>query len=271
MKRIYSPAAPVLIAAALAAALSGCPKKQTVDDSRAYARTVTVDATGKADYESISDALDDAEEGWLIRVAPGVYEEEVEVETDNVTLRGAGPGKTIIDADDEYAALTIAADGVVVEGFTLRGAESHGAYLKGEDAVVRRCLITGNGDRGVYFSFMDENVSGAIDHCTIADNDVSGLYIPNQSEKTSITNCIIARNNRGIVSDDNDDDDGRGLMKVDYNCLDNEENNYGEVTGGDNDIEQNPKFTDPDEGDYTLKKDSPCIGAASDGGNIGCF
>ena len=36
-------------------------------------------------------------------------------------------------------------------------------------------------------------------------------------------------------------------------------------------IEENPKFTDPGAGDYTLKKGSPCIGAAKDGANIGCF
>jgi nitrous oxidase accessory protein NosD len=265
MKRIHSPAALVLIAAALAAALSGCPKKQTVVEDGSWTRKVTVGGSG-ADYESISDALDDAEEGWLISIRPGVYDEAVEIETDGVTLRGAGPGKTIIDADDEYAALTIAADEVVVEGLTLRGAESHGAYLKGEDVIVRRCLIVNNGDRGVYFSFMDEDVSGAIDHCTVVNNDVSGLYIPNQNSSTSVTNCIIARNNRGIVCDEDD-----GLIEVDYNCLDNDENNYGEVTGGDNDIEGDPKFADPGAGDYTLKKGSPCIGAAKGGGNIGCF
>lgn len=266
MKRIYSIVAIPLLAAAFAAALAGCPKKQTVADERDYTRKVTVAQTGKADYRSISEALGDADDGWLIEVKAGVYEEEVKIEDDEVTLRGAGPGKAIIDADGEYAALTIDADDVVVEGFTLRGAESHGGYVKGEDAVIRRCLITGNGDRGIYFSFMGGEPSGIIDHCTIAGNEVSGLYIPNQNDATAITNCIIADNNRGIVCDKN-----TGDMKVDYNCLDNEEGDYSSVTAGKHDIQKNPKFTAPDEGDYTLKKSSPCIGTARDGGNIGCF
>jgi nitrous oxidase accessory protein NosD len=266
MKRFHSLATALATAAVFAAVFAGCPKQQTVADERDYTRKVTVAPTGKADYRTIGEALDAARDGWLIEVRTGVYEEEVKVETDEVTLRGAGPGKAVIDASGEYAALTVDADDVAVEGFTLRGAESHGAYVKGEDAVIRRCLIAGNGDRGIYFSFMGGEPSGAIDHCTIAGNKVSGLYIPNQNDATSITNCIIADNNRGIVCDKN-----TGEMKVDYNCLDNEEGDYSGVSAGKHDVQKSPKFSDPDGGDYTLKKSSPCIGTARDGGNIGCF
>ncbi len=266
MKRIHSPLALILLAAVLAAALSGCPKKQTVANERDYNRKVTVAQSGRADYKTITEALADARRGWLIEVRAGVYEEEVKIETDEVTLRGAGPGKTVIDADDSYAALTIEGDNVVVEGLALRGASSHGVYVKGKDAVVRRCLITGNGDRGVYFSFMGGSPSAVIDHCTVADNKVSGLYIPTQNSRTAVTNTIIARNGRGVVCDKDD-----RSMKFDYNCLDNKGDNYNSVTPGRHDIQKDPRFTDPGDGDYTLKKNSPCIGAAKDDTNIGCF
>ena len=46
----------------------------------AVAQTITVDATGNADYTSIGDAVANAETGDTIRVMPGVYSENIKVD-----------------------------------------------------------------------------------------------------------------------------------------------------------------------------------------------
>jgi hypothetical protein len=251
----------VFCLACLALLLTGCPKQQTVAIPE---YDIVVAADGSGDYDEIGDALDAADQGDVIFVRAGTYEEELEMETDRVTLIGAGPDKTIVDADDEYAALTIDADKCRVEGFCLRGASSHGAYIKDGHNVIRRCLITDNGDRGIYFSSFSGDPSAEIDHCTIVENEVSGIYIPTQKKKTRITNCIIAGNGRGIVADDDE-----GLITIEYNCVyeDGDEFDRVEESLGDGNITEDPELNSS----YRLDSGSPCRGAASDGSNMGCF
>jgi hypothetical protein len=253
-----------LVALALVIVFSGCPKKQIVAFPDA---NVVVARDGSGDYKSIQSALDDADDGDVIYVKAGTYKGGIEIEDlEDIVLAGADPGRTIIDADDDYAALTLDADDCEVYGFTLRDASSHGIYVKDGHHTVRNCLVIGNGDRGIYFSSFSGDPSAEIDHCTVAGNDVSGIYIPNDNEETSITNCIVADNDRGIVTDGND-----GGMTVDYNCVYEDGNAFDGVTEGVDNIEEDPGFKDTAGGDFTLAPDSPCIGAASDDTNMGCF
>ena len=255
--------ATVIVVALSSLVLFGCPKKQTVAEPEA---DIVVAEDGTGDYYSISRAIAKAEPGDVIYVRPGVYEEAVEVDVDDIALVGAGPDRTIIDADGDYAALTLAAEEADVSGFTLRGASSHGIYIKDGHQRVDHCLIVDNEDRGIYFSSFSGSPSADIDHCTIADNDVSGIYSPTDSPRTSITNCIVAYCNRGIVSDENE-----GGMTVDHNCVYNDSEDFDRVTRGRGNITEDPEFVDPEDGDYRLGPDSPCRGQADDGMDMGCF
>lgn len=255
-----------LVALALVIAFSGCPKKQTVVIPDA---TMVVARDGTGDYKTIQAAIDNATYGDVIYVKAGTYKGGVKLAVlDEVVLAGAGPGRTIIDADDDYAALTFDGGDCEVYGFTLRDASSHGVYVKDGHHIVRNCLVIGNGDRGIYFSSFSGDPSAEIDHCTIATNDVSGVYIPDDNEETSITNCIIAYNGRGIVSDDD-----KGRMTIDYNCVYEADDGetFDRVSAGRGNISEDPEFKDAADGDFSLKPGSPCAGAASDGGNMGCF
>lgn len=257
---------PLLILVLASLTLIGCATYQTAGPS--IKPDLIVAADGTAEYETISDAIDDASDGDVILVRPGIYEEEVELDesTDNLTLVGQDPAKTIIDADGEYAAVTLAGGNHRVSGFTIRGGDSHGIYVRDGQHQIDHCLIIANSDRGIYASTMAGNPAVNVDHCTIVENKVSGLYIVRDNPKTSITNSIIAFNGRGIVCDRNE-----GKMTVNNNCLFNNGENLDRVPKGKGNIEQDPQFVNRSAGNYRLKKSSPCIGKASDGSNIGCF
>jgi hypothetical protein len=253
----------------LAVASLRCPSKATVSGRTAMPEPDFIVAQdGSTDYEEIGEALDEAEDGDVILVRPGTYEEEVEFESDqqNITLLGSGPDKTIVDADGDYAAVTLRGDGHRISGLTLRGAESHGVYIPDGKHKVEHCLIIENGARGIYLSTLSGRGRADIDHCTVADNDVSGIYSVDDDDETAISNSIVAFNGRGIVADEDE-----GGIEVTYSCFSNEGENFDRVSEGTTNITDDPQFRDHGDGDYRLEKDSPCVKAAADGSNMGCF
>ena len=248
-----------------------CATRATVVSSRPElpAPDITVAQDGSADYETISDALDDAEADDVILIKPGIYKEDIEIDEDAgpFTLVGEDPATTVIDADGAYAALTLKSDGNHISGLTLRGGESHGLYITGGRQKVDYCLITGNGDRGIYISTMSDTGSAAdIDHCTIAGNEISAIYCANKDEKTTITNSIFADNKRSLIYDG----DGLNLV-VKYTCLHSTDTDSDEPKSGSNNFRKDAKFKDSKNGNYKLKPGSPCLKAAADGSNQGCF
>jgi hypothetical protein len=223
---------------------------------------------GSTDYETIGDALDDAEAGNVILVKPGVYKEAIEIDTGEgpFTIVGQDPAKTVLDAGGEYAAITLKSDGNRVSGLTIKGGESHGIYIPGGRQKVDYCLIIGNGDRGIYISTLVGGGAADIDHCTIADNKASSICCTDKDSITTISNSILARSQQSLKYEA----DGLNVV-VKYSCLSSTDNASDQAKSGSNNIRKDPKFRAPDIGDYRLKAGSPCLKAASDGSNQGCF
>jgi hypothetical protein len=260
----------LMFAALLLAAVATlqCVNTRTVGRPPLPKPDFVVAQDGSTDYETIGDALDEAEAGDVILVKPGVYQEIIEIEADEgpFTIVGVDPATTVIDADGEYAAITLKSEGNRVSGLTIKGAESHGIYIPGGRQKIDYCLITGNGDRGVYISTMSGSGSADIDHCTIADNDVSSVYCANRKDQTTVTNSILTNGNRNLAWDG----DGLNLV-VNNSCLLSADAGSDVVVSGSNNIRRDPKYKNPESGDYRLKPGSPCLKAASDGSNLGCF
>ena len=127
-------------------------------------RTLRVGNDGA--YASVGAALEGAEPGDTILVAPGVYAEPTLVIDKAITLRGQ-PG-AILDGEGERGLIEIRADSVTVSGLTLRN--------------------TG-------ISFTDDRAAILVErvrHCRIADNRIEraffGIYLANSG------NCRVARN-----------------------------------------------------------------------------
>lgn len=252
----------LLVLAAMLA--SGCTRRATI---AIPAADIVVAQNGSGNYTTIQEAVAAAGPGEVIYVKAGTYREALMIEKrGGIRLLGAGPGSAIVDAGGEYAALTLAGSDCRVEGFTFTGASSHGIYIRDGAHQVGRCLIVGNGDRGVYFSSFGGKPSARVEFCTVADNGVSGIYVPQGSSETAVTDCIIAFNGRGIVSDG----DGGGIA-VERNCVFETGSSFGSIKVGSGNIAKEPGFVNREIGDYRPRKNSPCIGAAANGANMGCF
>jgi hypothetical protein len=101
-------------ALALAAALGGCG-----GDDGWTARDVP------AEYPTIQAAVDAAQPGDLVRIAPGLYHEQVVVPATkrDVVLRGTDRNRVVLDGGDgrRHEGIVIHGDGVAVENLTVRG------------------------------------------------------------------------------------------------------------------------------------------------------
>jgi parallel beta-helix repeat protein len=92
--------------------------------SGAGAVTITVNASGNADYTKIQDAVNAADNGDTITVASGTYYENVFVNK-SVNIVGAGEEVTTIQAyDPGDHVFYVTSDGVNISGFTVTGATS---------------------------------------------------------------------------------------------------------------------------------------------------
>jgi hypothetical protein len=252
----------------LAVAALQCVSTKTIGRPALPKPDFVVAQDGSTDYETIGDALDDAEANDVILVKPGVYEEAIEIDTDEgpFTIVGEDPATTVLDAAGEYAAITLKSDGNRVSSLTVKGGESHGIYIPGGRQKIDYCLIIGNGDRGIYISTMSGGGSADINHCTIADNKVSSIYCANREDKTTVSNSILTSGNRNLAWDG----DGLNLV-VNNSCLFSADEGSDVAVSGSNNIRKDPKYKDPENGEYGLKSGSPCLKAASDGSNMGCF
>ncbi len=110
------------------------------------AAVITVDASGSADYQSIQEAVNNAQDGDTIVVRPGTYTEEVGFNGRRVTLRSQDPNEptvvaaTIITSDSGHSVYFDFGEGSasVLEGFTITG---HGVFCAGTGPTISKNVI----------------------------------------------------------------------------------------------------------------------------------
>jgi hypothetical protein len=218
-------------------------------------------------FPTISSALDSARDGDTIFVMPGEYHEAIKISNlRHVTLLGADPATTIIDATNLYAAIELRTDSNRVSGLALLNADSHGIWVRDGLQFIDHCVIANNQDRGVYLSSFAGYAYGHITHCTVVDNGEVGIHAARDDSNTVITDCIIAFNPRGVVTDQPE-----GKLVVRRNCLFGNGLDFDRITSCDSNLLQDPRFANRAKGDYHLKKGSPCIGADSARTSIGAL
>ena len=83
-----------------------------------------------ADYPTIQEAVDAADPGDLVLISPGIYNEAVNVATDELTIRGLDRNEVILDGEFELenGIRVLGASGVAVENMTAINYTVNGFY-----------------------------------------------------------------------------------------------------------------------------------------------
>lgn len=153
--------------------------------TQAGAGTITVDKNGGGNYSSIQEAIDNAQNGDIILVNPGVYQENVAVDKEltilsNSISSGAQNNRVyVIGIDPEGQVFSVNANNVTINGFYVSG-----GYYGTTDSEDIGILLT-----GVNNCSLNDNV-------LVMNNISIGLY---DTHGSSIGNNSIIGLSSGIV------------------------------------------------------------------------
>jgi len=182
------------------------------------AKTITVDCNGFADYNEISSAIEDANDGDIIIVANGIYtgpaNKNLDFDGRQIVLKSInGPAKTVIDCENDGRAFyfhNYETQQSKVVGFTITNGDVndyHGGAILIEAAgpTIENCIIKNNHTAyagGAIFYTNDTAVplEPIIKNCMILQNQsvYSGGGIYSENGDIAIVNCVVAKNISGL-------------------------------------------------------------------------
>ncbi len=170
------------------------------------------------DYASIQEAIDAAQEGYLILVSPGTYKENLNLNgKNNLTLTSTNPldplvvEATIINGNQKGACI-IAENGendIVISGFTITNGSGKlrednlttggGIYTKSASLTIQNCTISGNkasasGGIYAYSSTINITNSNISQNTTLASSGHGGGIFAESSSTINILKSIISKN-----------------------------------------------------------------------------
>ena len=133
------------------------------------------------DYSTIQRAVNAANEGDTIFVASGTYRENIQIVTSGLTLVGENRNSTIIDGGGRDNVVSVTADNVKVDSFTIQngGKDNVGILLFGANANTINNTVILNNTFGIFLGFSPQTT--ARNNAIINNTYNFGLYLYDES------------------------------------------------------------------------------------------
>ncbi len=121
-------------------------------------------------YSTIQEAVNAADSGDLILIAPGVYREAVKVDQERIVIRGQNRNEVVIDGSDELInGFEVSADSVAIENLTVKSFRQNGIVFSG-------ALREREGEYGTYGSDSNTLDGYRVSYVTSFNNGLYGIY-----------------------------------------------------------------------------------------------
>lgn len=172
----------------------------------ALADTIRVEPGADA-QSRLQAALIDAKPGDTVEIGAGRFDltDGLSLDVDRVTVRGAGPGATILSFKGQKGAgegLLVTADDVVLRGFAVEDSRGDGIKSKGANRIVYHDLRVEwtagpKASNGAYGVYPVESSDVLIDKVTVKGASDAGIYV-GQSKNIIVRNSLAMFNVAGI-------------------------------------------------------------------------
>lgn len=166
--------------------------------------TLVVSQVGDGDYQTITEAIKNAQSGMRILVRPGVYKESLVLDK-TVTIVGDGATADIIIESTDSNCLLCKTDQAEVRGLTLRGraGEKNQQYFTVDipqgKILLADCHITSDSLSSI--AIHGSTSDPVIQNCQIRDGKQSGIYVYENGRGT-IEDCELVNNSTTAITVD---------------------------------------------------------------------